>query len=202
MVFASAIILSQLSTFKQYFVKNAGSEEQLAQIFSTRNILLLVLVVIIGIVILIIFRAKLSHTKAFKKLSEFWHNFVDGLKSILKLKNKWLFIGHTVFIYIMWFLALYFVFFSFGPTENLGMDAALLSLVMGALAMIVPVPAGIGPYHFMIASTLVLYGVEFSDGKDFALIIHTSTNLSLAIIGTISLLLLPVINKKSGGDSE
>ena len=127
-------------------------------------------------------------------------SFAEGIKTITQLKNKWLYIGHTVFIYVMWLIAMYVVFFSFKPTSHLTIFAAMSAFVMGALGMIAPVQAGIGPYHFMVIETLFIYGIDKTDGKIFALIAHAAANVPLMFMGLISLIILPVLNRKYNPD--
>jgi hypothetical protein len=66
---------------------------------------------------------------------------------------------------------------------------------MSGLAMIAPVPAGFGAYHFMVSGTLIIYGIAKQSADVFAFIIHTSINLYLAIFGLISLVVLYFYNK-------
>jgi hypothetical protein len=44
---------------------------------------------------------------------------------------------------------------------------------MSSVAFGIPVQGGIGPWHFMIISTLIYYGIERTDAAAFALIVHT-----------------------------
>jgi hypothetical protein len=76
------------------------------------------------------------------------------------------------------------------------MTNALLVFVMGGLAMIAPVQGGIGAWHFMVMETLFMFGIAKADGKIFALIAHTSTNLGLVIMALIGLIVLPLVNKR------
>jgi hypothetical protein len=46
----------------------------------------------------------------------------------------------------------------------------------------------------MVIETLILYGIDKYEGKVFALIAHTSTNMIYLVIGVIAFILLPVIN--------
>jgi phosphoglycerol transferase MdoB-like AlkP superfamily enzyme len=47
----------------------------------------------------------------------------------------------------------------------------------------------------MVIESLFIYGISKDDGKVFALIAHTSTNLIFLIVGVIALILLPVFNR-------
>jgi hypothetical protein len=119
---------------------------------------------------------------------------MEGIQSIMKMENKWKFIGHTLFIFLLWLLMLYAVFLAFGPTSHLPITTGMVVFMMGGLAMLAPVQGGIGPWHFMVYETLFLYGIDKTDGKIFALIAHTSTNLIYLIFGIIALMILPIVN--------
>ena len=56
--------------------------------------------------------------------------------------------------------------------------------------MIVPVNAGIGAYHFLVASILVSYNLDYDSGLFFATILHTSQIICLAVLGVISSIIL------------
>ncbi len=194
--FAFFIMLSQLSVFKDFLLSNPGSQDKLSALFSSKNIGLTLTCIVLAVIVFYFSRKAFKKTKLYNKLTGFIQSFIEGLKAIFKLENKWFYIGHTLFIYFIWFIALYLIFFSFEPTSHLSISAAAVALVMGALAMIAPVQAGIGPWHFMVIETLFIYGIDRTDGKIFALIAHAANNLTLMIAGAISLIILPIINRK------
>lgn len=129
------------------------------------------------------------------KIEKIFNDFIEGIKSILSMKRYKEYIAHSIFIWLMYFLMLYCVFFSLKFTSNLGPIAALTTFVMGTLAMLAPVQAGIGAWHFMVEKALFLYGVESADGKIFALLAHTSTNALIIIVGVICIIILPILNR-------
>jgi uncharacterized membrane protein YbhN (UPF0104 family) len=64
------------------------------------------------------------------------------------MKNKWQFVGHTLFIWLTYYLMTYLVFFSLPETSQLSLAAGLVVLTIGSLGFIMPSPGGIGTYHF------------------------------------------------------
>ena len=195
MVFAILILLSQIGVLEAFLKSNPEVYTKIATVFTYRNLIILVLLLIAGILSIIFFRKAFRQTRFYQFLANSFRNFIEGVKTIKKLESKWKYIGHTVFIYFMWLIALYIIFFSFKPTSHLSIFAGATAFVMGGLAMIAPVQAGIGPWHFMVYETLFIYGIEKIDGKIFALIAHTSSNGMLMIAGLIPLAILPVINR-------
>ena len=62
-------------------------------------------------------------------------------------------------------------------------DALFLSLV-GGLGFAVPVPGGIGAFHFIISMTLsVMYGVPVELGVVYATLSHTSQAITQIVFG-------------------
>ena len=112
------------------------------------------------------------------------------------MKNKTAYIAHTIFIYIMWLFMLYVVFLAFKPTKHLSVLIGMFTFVMGGLAMFAPTQAGIGAWHFMVIQALLMFGINKENCETFALITHSFTNISLAILAIIFIALLPVINRK------
>jgi glycosyltransferase 2 family protein len=197
-VFAIGIILLQWSVFSKFLVQHPDVNSKLSHLFSPLHILVCAIFIVGFILFLLAFRKRIKETSLFKKISHLYYNFTEGIKAIGKLENKWSYIGHTVFIYIMWLFALYVVFLSYPPTRHLTILTGMATFVMGGLAMIAPVQGGIGPWHFMVYETLFIYGIDKPFGKIFALIAHTTTNLFLLILGVVALMILPAINRKKG----
>jgi hypothetical protein len=54
---------------------------------------------------------------------------------------------------------------------------------MGTIAFSIPVQGGIGPWHFMVISTLIFYGVGQTESAAFALVVHTLQTAVNAIVG-------------------
>ena len=80
------------------------------------------------------------------------------------------------------------------------MLAGLLLFVAGSIAVVVPTPNGAGPWHFAIISIMMLYGVEQTDASVFALIVHSTQTLLVAVLGVYALVMLQIsktINKKN-----
>jgi hypothetical protein len=56
------------------------------------------------------------------------------------------------------------------------------------------VQGGIGIYPAIVAETLVLYGVASIQGYALGWLIWTSQNVTIILVGIISLILLPILN--------
>jgi glycosyltransferase 2 family protein len=129
------------------------------------------------------------------KLIKLFYDFLLGIKSILSMKRYKAYIAHTFFIWLMYFLMLYSMFFSLDFTKHLSLEAGLTTFTMTSFSMVAPVQGGIGAWHFMAEKALLLYGVDSADGKIFALLAHSSTNIFIIIVGAICLIILPIVNR-------
>ena len=108
----------------------------------------------------------------------------QGFASCLQMKRKWLFFAYTALIWMTyWFMAASTVWAA--PfLDNLDLiDALFLSLV-GGLGFAVPVPGGIGAFHFIISMALsVMYGVPVELGVVYATLSHTSQAITQILFG-------------------
>ncbi|MGV3503027.1 MAG: lysylphosphatidylglycerol synthase transmembrane domain-containing protein [Adhaeribacter sp.] len=152
------------------------------------------------IVVLVFFLNSLRENRFFRKIVSLARGFLAGIFSIAKLENKPAFIGHTLFIWLSYYLMGFLAFFALPATANLSPVAALTVLVMGSFGMSVPVQGGIGVFHIMVRSALLLYGVSREAGMAFALINHTSQTLLVVLLGGISFILSLSKKKKPAPD--
>ena len=143
------------------------------------------------------FKRQIVKTKLYQKIIHIIIGFAEGIKSILQLDKPWLFVLHSINIWLMYFLMTYFGFLTFGPTAGLPLVAALVVFVFGSWGIVIPSPGGMGTYHFLVGLALGIYGVNAADGFSWANIVFFSIQLGCNIlIGIIALLALPVINSK------
>ena len=113
--------------------------------------------------------------------------------SIFNMKQKWAFIFHTVFIWVMYILMFWVVTFSIeGLSVPFG--AILVGFIAGAFSIAVT-PGGIGSYTISVPAALVLFGVAKGLSDSFAWIMWGSQNAMVIIFGGLSFLLLPIYNK-------
>ncbi|MDB5261855.1 MAG: hypothetical protein JWQ14_1136 [Adhaeribacter sp.] len=145
---------------------------------------------ILGLIIMLVFFLNnLRQNKFYQKIEGLAKGFLNGIFSIARLENKPVFIGHTLFIWLTYYLMGYLSFFALPATADLSPMAAFAVLVIGSLGMSVPVQGGIGVFHMMVTNTLLLYGVAKEAGMAFALINHTSQTLMVVLLGGISFII-------------
>jgi len=157
--------------------------------------LLMVAFVVVFALVFLVFRKQIVANKIYIKIKEVIVGFVEGMKSLIKVRNLWLFGFYTFAIWALYLLMAYIVFFSIPASSGMGLDAGLAVLVFGSVGFMV-VQGGIGIYPAIVAETLVLYGVASAQGYALGWLIWTSQNLTIVLVGIISLVLLPLLNSR------
>ncbi|HSI90213.1 MAG TPA: lysylphosphatidylglycerol synthase transmembrane domain-containing protein [Adhaeribacter sp.] len=142
-----------------------------------------------GIALLFIYINRLRQNAYFMRLVNFVRGILNGVFSILKLKNKGEFIFHTIYVWFTYYIMGYIAFYALDATSGLGLNVALAVFVIGGLGMAAPVQGGIGIFHLMVQAALLLYGLSKEDGMAYALIVHTSQTLLVVVMGGISFLM-------------
>lgn len=118
------------------------------------------------------------------KVWEIFRGLAQGFTSCLKMDRKWLFFAYTACIWLTYWLMAASTMWAAPFLEGLDLiDALFLSLV-GGLGFAVPVPGGIGAFHFVISLALAtLYGIPMETGIIYATISHTSQALTQILFG-------------------
>lgn len=149
--------------------------------------------VMIGLVALALwiitkYKNKLSKNHFFKKAFGFLSGILDGLKAIVRLKRKWEFLLLTVLLWSGYLLMSWLPLYCLESTGSLGIGGAIFILVIGSLGMAVPVPSGIGAFHFIVSRGInVVYGVPLEEGLAYATLAHESQIILIAILGAVSM---------------
>jgi len=149
------------------------------------------LICIILLLLLIRYRKNLRKFKFIARIFDLIKGVINGLNTITRLDNKWEFIFHTVFIWLNYALMTWVVFFAVESTSDISFTDSFFILVVGGLAMSVPVQGGIGAFHYFVSRGLaVVHGVILEDGLIYALLAHESQILFELILGPISFYML------------
>ena len=112
---------------------------------------------------------------------------LQGFSSCMRMEKKWLFFAYTAFIWMTYWLMAASIMWAAPFLEGLDLiDALFLSLV-GGLGFAVPVPGGIGAFHFIISLALsVIYGIPMEMGIIYATLSHTSQAITQILFGLAS----------------
>ena len=177
---AGLTLLFQLSVFGTFFSQTGTSLDTILERFSlTGYLVTAVCAVAILILLHILFQSLNIYSKVKATASGIW----QGVISLKDVKNLPLFIFFTIGIWISYFLHYYLTFFCFEATSHLGLACALVTFVVGSIAVIVPTPNGAGPWHFAVKTMLILYGVVDEYALYFVLIVHTVQTMLVVALG-------------------
>lgn len=123
----------------------------------------------------------------YRKIKDLFIGFMAGTKSIMNLRRKKAFIVHTLIIWGMYFLMSYIPFRALQATEHLTLIDGTTLLMMGTIGFVIPVPAGIGAYHYIVTKTLTeLFGIVSESAASFAVLTHASQLILIIFIAIFS----------------
>lgn len=192
-----ALLLIPLTLFNLEFLTPILAERVSGAAEGIQNICrrpLLILLPALTLLISILFiykgRKKLSRLKVVKRLGLSLGRLKRGITCSFRQGVGKSFLLLTILIWLLYALTIYLSFFSLPFTSRLGLPEALLLLLVSALGMAAPVQGGVGVYHFSVAFSLTLYGIEFEQGLLFALIVHGVESLLVLGLGLFSGLML------------
>ncbi len=157
------------------------------------NILLGVIVLLITL--LVVFRKKIGGMAFVVKIKQVFVNILSGILSFKNMKNKKGFVFHTILIWSMYMGMIMIGFFSIEETSMLTYKTGFSVLSFGSVGMIVT-PGGIGAYTLLVEEIVSLYGIEKAISVAISWIIWLVPTVIILVGGAISLILLPIYNKK------
>ncbi|MBZ9729848.1 flippase-like domain-containing protein [Salegentibacter sp. JZCK2] len=147
----------------------------------------------VGILVLqFIKKSQLSFLVRIKKMAQ---GLLEGMRSILRMKQKWAFIYHTLFIWLMYILMFYVIIFAVPGMEKTDFSVIMAAFVVGSFA-ISATNGGIGVYPVAIGAILVVFGITKQSGEAFGWITWGTQTLLVLILGGLSFIFLPIFNRQ------
>jgi hypothetical protein len=137
---------------------------------------------------------KTSNSKFALKIKAFVSGLLEGVLSIFKMKKKWAFIGHTIFIWSMYIAMFYVTSFSLTELHNIPFGAILIGFISASFS-IAATNGGIGSYPIAVYAAFSLFAIPEAPSIAFGWIVWSSQTLLLVLGGGLSLILLPAFNK-------
>jgi uncharacterized protein (TIRG00374 family) len=177
-----------------FFLQFAIIKDFILKIIPFEKLLLLFIVGIIGFIAFCLIWMY-SNFKIVNKLKEKLSGLIEGMLSVLKMENKWAFLFHSFFIWFSYILMFYVTIFALPETSNIGFSAVIIGFIFGTLA-IGFTNSGFGAYPLLVAQIFVLYGVSNTVGTAFGWLVWTSQTILTIVLGGLSFLLLPILNRK------
>lgn len=151
--------------------------------------------IVLAIAVFIVLVRKLrDRSKFFSKLNDILEGFLTGFKTFAQVKNKFLFLVYSVLIWIMYMLMSYFVLKAIPQLSGALLSDGLFVASLGNVASLVPVPGGIGAYHYLLKVSLMgLYGTTEEIGLLFATLCHELHAVLVIVLGVWSYIFRIVI---------
>ncbi|GAA4803706.1 lysylphosphatidylglycerol synthase transmembrane domain-containing protein [Litoribaculum gwangyangense] len=157
---------------------------------------LLVATILVVLLLVFILRfVKKGRSKFALKIKEFVTGLIEGALSIFKMKKKWAFIFHTLFIWAMYVLMFYVTSFSLQQTSDIPFAAILIGFIAASFS-IAATNGGIGSYPEAVVLAFLLFGIPDDPSRAFGWIMWASQTLMIIIFGGLSLIYLPIFNRK------
>ena len=129
------------------------------------------------------------------KIKTFISGLIEGVTSIFKMKNKWAFIFHTLFIWAM-YVAMFWATIPAIEGLNVPFGGILIGFIAGGFS-IAATNGGIGLYPIAVASALALFDIPAETATAFGWIMWTAQTAMIVIFGGLAFLLLPIYNKNT-----
>lgn len=186
----------QLRVFDRFFSRTGTNIEIMFDRFSTTGY---VVTAVCAVAVLILLWYLLRRFSIYNKVKCTISGLMQGVFSLRGVKNMPLYVLFTLGIWVSYFLHYYLTFFCFEATSGLGMACALVTFIVGSIAVIVPTPNGAGPWHFAVKTMLILYGVGETDALYFVLIVHSVQTLLVILLGIYAWMALAFTEKRKRG---
>lgn len=183
------VFRNRIETFKAQTAGNNSSFD-LGQIITG-----LILAGIIVVIILLIFKPSIRK-KVFELLQGMW----QGLLAVVRMKRKWSYIAHTIFIWAMYLLMFALPFQSLDATSGIELNGILAAFVAGTLGIVV-VQGGLGVYPALVGLIVTVYVGESDqfihpEGLALGWLIWVSQTVMTVVVGAVCLFLAPRLNRK------
>jgi len=143
--------------------------------------------------ILFICYLMIKKSKYYKSIINFFSGIIEGLTVIFKMKNRNLFILHSIFIWLMYILMFWATSKAFIQLHEVTFFQLMISFTLAALSIMFS-NGGIGIYPLAVEESLGWYGIQSSTGLAFGWVSWLSQTMMVVIFGGLSLFILPFIN--------
>jgi len=193
-----ATILLQMNVFDTFFARTGTNVDNLFRNFSMTGY---IVTAACGVAAVLLIWYLLGRLSVYNKVKSTIGNICQGVLSLRHVDRKPLFAVYTLAIWLCYFLHYYLALFCFDATSGLGISGAIVTFIVGSIAVIVPTPNGAGPWHFAVKTMLVLYGVGETDALYFVLIVHSVQTMLVILLGIYAWTALLFTKKQERSDA-
>lgn len=190
---AVVTMLCQFSVFNTFFDRTGTNIGALLAGFTTTGY---IVTAVCGLAVCLLAWYIMRRFAIYNKVKVTVQGIWQGIMSIRNVKRPVRFVVFTLAIWACYFLHYYLTFFCFDSTAGLGMSCAMVTFIVGSIAVIVPTPNGAGPWHFAVKTMLLLYGVAEVDALNFVLIVHSVQTLLVVGMGVWAWAALSFMRKR------
>ena len=178
-------LASKWSSFGPFFLENVWTP-MVGRMGGSFVWLLVGAVLLIAAFVWAIFNFR-ERVRLFGKIADKLRGLGAGLASIAKMERKLPFILSTVGIWAMYITTMWCTIRAIPMFDGLSFTDALFLSAVSNIASVIPVPGGIGAYHYLMAlSAQSLYGATWESGILLATLGHESHAILIIVVGIIS----------------
>lgn len=157
----------------------------------------LIIIGLLGIVFVgvLFWYLKKSNSKLALKVKSFFKGLLEGILSVFKMKHKWAYILHTLFIWTMYLMMFYFTTLAIEDLDGITIGAILIAFIAGSFT-IAATNGGIFVYPLAIGAAFSLFNIAENPSIAFGWIMWSSQTLMIILLGSLSFVMLPIYNRK------
>lgn len=127
------------------------------------------------------------------KIKDFIAGLIEGATSVFKMKHKWAFIFHTLFIWLM-YVCMFWVTVPAIEGLQVPFGGILIGFIAGGFS-IAATNGGIGLYPVAVSGAFALFGIAEEPATAFGWIMWTTQTAMIIAFGGFAFLVLPIYNK-------
>ena len=191
-------IVDLLIFFLFVFIGFVSQFDKIYQFLLSENVSFqsLIITAIVGVILFFVFILIWIYAEwqIILKLKKKLSGLVEGITTVYKMKDKWKYLFHSFFIWFSYLMMFYVAVFALPETSEINFDIVIMGFIFGSLAVGFS-NGGLGAYPFSIALIFSLYGITKDVGTAFGWLVWTSQTILTILLGLISYVLLPVLNR-------
>lgn len=151
----------------------------------------------VGIAGMALFAGSFFYLRNKSKGGNWIDEFLIGIKQLVKLRQKLLYLFYTMLIWGCYFLMTFIWIYAFDESMKLSMAQTFVIMVVGTIGRSVPVQGGgMGAYHYVVGQAFLFFGVSLITGNALAIIIHGAQTIYTILTGSAAYLVLMYDEKK------
>lgn len=142
-------------------------------------------------------RKRIGSLAIFDKIRHLGREVGEGIGSVLRMPKKLLFVFYTLVIWGMYYGMVHVCIYALPETAQLSMADTLFVMVAAGMGMVVPVPGGVGAYHYLVVLSMGLLGVDSSVSLGFATLVHSGQAVMGIAAGLAALLYISLSKRRT-----